>query len=199
METPNYPLPFPASASCRWRVSPGHTRRVSLFKMLFFYETSRHIAKQLNLSLGSSASPPSLPSFWLFCITHYHQVSNCFQTFEYQTMRPSIARNRCQIWHLFEKASIDQSHLCIKNVVGCRGDVEFTFKYLCLEKYLQNLFIAFQSLLPQIVFGCRDNSHPRKFFFCRGEVGGEGTTVLSTCVSTERPTILTGQVIHSLG
>lgn len=30
METPNYPLPFPASASCRWRVSPGHTRRVLL-------------------------------------------------------------------------------------------------------------------------------------------------------------------------
>ena len=30
----------------------------------------------------------------------------------------------------------------------------------------------------------------------RGDVGGvgEGTTVLSTCVSTERPTILTGQV-----
>lgn len=30
MESPNYPAPFPASSSCRWRVSPGHTRRVLL-------------------------------------------------------------------------------------------------------------------------------------------------------------------------
>ena len=37
METPNYPLPFPASASCRWRVSPGHTRRVTFFNTLSSY------------------------------------------------------------------------------------------------------------------------------------------------------------------
>jgi len=30
MESPNYPLEFPAGSSCRWRVSPGHTRRVLL-------------------------------------------------------------------------------------------------------------------------------------------------------------------------
>jgi len=75
METPNYPLPFPASASCRWRVSPGHTRRVLL------------LLPRL-----------SLPS-------------------------------------------------------DCSASLTIT----------------------------------------RGEIGGEGTTVLSTCVSTERPTILTGQ------
>merc|ERR1719210_3068523 len=30
MESPNYPRQFPTGAECRWRVSPGHTRRVLL-------------------------------------------------------------------------------------------------------------------------------------------------------------------------
>jgi len=30
MESPNYPRLFPTGAECRWRVSPGHTRRVLL-------------------------------------------------------------------------------------------------------------------------------------------------------------------------
>merc|ERR1712038_915068 len=30
MESPNFPRHFPTGAECRWRVSPGHTRRVLL-------------------------------------------------------------------------------------------------------------------------------------------------------------------------
>ena len=30
MESPNYPRQFPARSECRWRVSPGHTRRMLL-------------------------------------------------------------------------------------------------------------------------------------------------------------------------
>ena len=82
METPNYPLPFPASASCRWRVSPGHTRRVTFFKTLSSYSKIRAIISisktlvKLYVFLGSSPPPSSLPSFWLFSITHHHQVLN---------------------------------------------------------------------------------------------------------------------------
>ena len=47
METPNYPLPFPASASCRWRVSPGHTRRVGLCKLFVSYKSQMTLARYL--------------------------------------------------------------------------------------------------------------------------------------------------------
>ena len=86
---------------------------------------------------------------------------------------------------LFENASIHQSHLCIKNLFGGRGDVEFTFQYFCLEKNLQwksclkvshhNFFLVLltsfikkipheESFLSQgrVFFG--EISSPRKFF-----------------------------------
>ena len=50
METPNYPLPFPASASCRWRVSPGHTRRVGLCKLFVSYKSQMTLARCLIIS-----------------------------------------------------------------------------------------------------------------------------------------------------
>ena len=50
METPNYPLPFPASASCRWRVSPGHTRRVGLYlQTICFIKKSNDIKARYPL------------------------------------------------------------------------------------------------------------------------------------------------------
>ena len=52
METPNYPLPFPASASCRWRVSPGHTRRVGLYlqTICFIKKSNDIVARYLIIS-----------------------------------------------------------------------------------------------------------------------------------------------------